>query len=268
MSQGGHRPEVPSGASASGSAPRLPDLFTLVERDLIPSTNDHARELATGGAGEGTLVWAKAQSRGRGRQGRDWASQPGNLYVSVVLRPEALIQDALQVGYVAALAVADAVRAGLDASVKTTQKWPNDVLVEGEKVSGILLESATLPDGALDWLVLGIGLNVASHPGDSRTPATDLRAHGDARTLAEVLEALAKSILQWYRRWQREGFAPIRAAWLGQAHAYGEALEVRQDGASVRGTFVGIDEAGALILEPASGALRTIAYGDVFPTDP
>ena len=267
MSQDSKPPEAHSGAAQSSPAPDLPDFFILIERDLIPSTNAYARDLAGKGAGEGTIVWAKAQSRGRGRHGRDWASQPGNLFMSVILRPDAAIQDAVQIGYVAALAVAETVRAGIDGSVPVSQKWPNDVLLDGKKISGILLESAVLSDGMLDWLIVGIGLNVTSHPPDSRLVATDLRCQGDTRTLADVLEGLANSFLRWYRRWQREGFEPIRTAWLDQAHARGEPMEVRQDDNAVRGTFVEIDDTGALVLKPSSGALRTIAYGDVFPPD-
>ena len=267
MSPTGNPTDARSGAASSSPAPALPDFFALIERDLIPSTNDHARDLAGRGAAEGTLVWAKAQTQGRGRHGRDWASQPGNLFVSVVLRPEARVQNAVQIGYVAALAVGETVRAGIDPTVPTSQKWPNDVLLDGRKVSGILLESATLPDGSMDWLVLGIGLNVASHPSDARLAATDLRSHGDTRPLAEILEGLANSFLRWYRRWQGEGFGPIRAAWLDQAHTPGEPIEVRQDRDAFRGAFVEIDDTGALVLKPEAGALRTVSYGDVFPPD-
>ena len=140
--------------------PVLPDGWTLVALESVGSTNDEGIRLADAGAPEGTVVWAREQSGGRGRRGRNWASSVGNLYSSTVLRPACAAQRAAELGFVAALAVGDLVPA--DRTVRL--KWPNDVLVDGGKVAGILLESAIGQGGLVDHVVAGIGVNVTFAP--------------------------------------------------------------------------------------------------------
>src|SRR6185437_7137121 len=172
-----------------------------------------------GGAGEGTLVLAREQSAGRGRRGRTWISPPGNLYCSLVLRPACAAPAAAQLGFAASLAVAEAVAHFLPSAVSVTCKWPNDVLVAGSKVAGILLQSRAGGSGALDWLVLGIGVNLASHPGGTEYPATSLAAASAAEvTPKAMLPILAERLLAWYEAWRAPaGFAAVREAWLARA---------------------------------------------------
>ena len=118
--------------------PVLPDGWTLVALASVGSTNDEAARLADTGVPEGTVVWSREQTGGRGRRGRHWASPPGNLYTSTILRPACAAPRAAELGFVAALAVADIVPVGRPVRLK----WPNDVLVDGGKIAGILLESA------------------------------------------------------------------------------------------------------------------------------
>jgi BirA family biotin operon repressor/biotin-[acetyl-CoA-carboxylase] ligase len=155
------------------TAPRLPPFFRLLRFETIGSTMTEAKRLAGEGAAEGTLVWAGEQTEGRGRRGRPWVSVPGNLYMSLVLRPGGAAAAAAQLGFAAALAVGEAALRLLPGEARISHKWPNDVLVDGRKLSGILLESAAAADGGLAWLVMGIGVNVASHPdaGGARPPA-------------------------------------------------------------------------------------------------
>ena len=142
---------------------QLPVGFNLVELDEVDSTNRYAKKLANSGAMEGTIVLAHQQSAGQGRQGRQWISKRGNLFVSLILRPNCSPLRALQFSFISALAIRDMILPYLYDPNSAKLKWPNDVLISGRKVSGILLESSTPAKGNVDWLVIGIGINLAHH---------------------------------------------------------------------------------------------------------
>ena len=248
--------------SAAGS---LPAFFRLERFDEIDSTNEEAKRQAAAGAPEGTLIWGRMQVQGRGRRGRPWISPPGNLYLSLLLRPERSPATAAQLGFAAALAIGEAVLPLLPPTVPLAYKWPNDVLVGGRKVSGILLESQAAGEGRLDWLVVGIGVNVATFPADSAYPATSLVAAGAAPVTIEALrDAVARALHFWYELWLAQGFAPLRSVWLARAHGLGQPLRVRLAQGDSEGRFAGLDEQGALLLETGT-AQRRITAGDVFP---
>lgn len=248
----------------TGRAPSLPPAYRLVALERTGSTNDVARQLAGEGAEDGTLVWALEQTKGRGRQGRPWTSPPGNLYCSLVLRPDCATADAPQLSFLAALAVGGMLGGMVPPLTDLRYKWPNDVLLNDRKAAGILLESAVKTDGTLDFLVLGVGVNVTSHPKDAAFPATSIRAEGaEPVELAEVLESFARHLLAWVDRWLDEGFAPVRAAWLKRAWRLGERLAIDLGGEAVTGRFAGLAANGALELELDGGARRMIAAGDV-----
>lgn len=242
----------------------LPSFFRLLPFARIDSTNDEAKRRAAAGAVEGTLVWAEEQSAGRGRRGREWVSPPGNLYLSLVLRPRCRAAQAAQLGFVAALAVAEACARFLPPGAAPSCKWPNDVLIDGRKVAGLLLKSSADAQGALDWLVLGIGVNLATHPEATEYPATSLAASGAAVAPAAMLPILATLLRDGYDTWRGQGFAPVRAAWLARAHGLGAPIRVRLPAAELGGRFAGLDEAGMLLLDGAGGR-RTIAAAEVFP---
>jgi BirA family biotin operon repressor/biotin-[acetyl-CoA-carboxylase] ligase len=267
MTQQGQPPGESPGQSNS-KAPRLPPAYRLVVLDTVTSTNDEAKRLAAAGAEDGTLVWAREQSAGRGRHGRSWESPPGNLYMSLVARPECPMNEAMQLGFVAALAVGETLGSIVPPLTELRYKWPNDVLLNGSKVAGILMESATQSDGTLDWLILGLGINVASHPKEARFPATCLSSEG-AETLqvGEILESFSRHFLTWVNRWLDGGFEPIRKAWLHYAYALDERIEVRLGEETVAGRFAELDADGALVLETDDGARRTLHFGDVFRAD-
>ena len=204
--------------------------------------------LGAAAAPAGTIVWAREQTAGRGRRGRPWASPPGNLYCSVLLRPRPPRADWGQVSFVAAVALAEAV-ARAAPGVSPRLKWPNDVLVAGRKLAGILLEA----DG--DALVAGIGVNVASHPDG----ATSLAREGATADVAALLTEVATALLDWLERWEAAGFAPVRAAWLERAVGLGGAVQVRLADETLSGTFAALDEQGALVLDGG----RRISAGDV-----
>lgn len=242
----------------------LPPFFRLVSHERIASTSDEAKALAAAGAPAGTLVWARAQSAGHGRQGRSWISPAGNLYASLILRPAVPIATAAQLGFVAALAVGDACLA-LAPEAGIAFKWPNDVLLDGRKLAGILLESQASSAGMLDWLVIGIGINLATYPVDVDYKATALSATGADAEPEDVLAALAAALLDWLGRWQDgAGFAAVRAAWLARGHGLGQPIRVRLPSSTLDGVFAGLDTDGALLLDSAAGR-RRIAAGEVFP---
>jgi BirA family biotin operon repressor/biotin-[acetyl-CoA-carboxylase] ligase len=237
------------------SAPVLPDGWTLVALDSVGSTNDEAARLAEAGAAEGTIVWAREQTGGRGRRGRHWASPAGNLYSSTVLRPDCLPPRATELGFVAALAVSDIVPSGREVRVK----WPNDVMVGGGKVAGILLESSIGQGGLVEHVVAGIGVNVAFAPQlpEMRYPGAALGGSVEA-ALGNLAQALARRLAEW----RRHGFETVRAAWLAKAGPLGADVDVRLGEELVRGRFAGLDREGALLLDTTAGP-RKIVSGEL-----
>ncbi len=233
-------------------APVLPDGWTLVALDSVGSTNDEAARLAEAGAPEGTFVWAKQQTGGRGRRGRRWASPVGNLYCSTILRPDCSAPRAAELGFVAALAVADLVQDGRAVRVK----WPNDVLVDGGKVAGILPESSIGQDGHVEHVVLGIGLNVAFAPSlpEMRYPGATLGG-----TVGSAVEGLTAGLARWLAEWRKHGFDTIRAGWLDRAGPLGAEVDVKLGDELVRGAFAGMDREGALLLETPAGPRRIVS---------
>ena len=234
------------------SMPVLPDGWTLVALDSVGSTNDEAIRLADGGAPEGTVVWAREQSGGRGRRGRNWSSPVGNLYSTTVLRPACAAQRAAELGFVAALAVGDIV----PPSRAVRLKWPNDVLVDGGKVAGILLESAIGQDGQVEHVVAGIGVNVSFAPQlpEMRYPGASLGG-----TVEAALEGLTRALAARLAQWRRDGFAIVRSEWLAKAGPLGAEVDVRLGEGLVRGRFAGLDREGALLLETADGPRRIVS---------
>jgi len=157
------------------------------------------------------------------------------------------------------------IAARLPASCELRYKWTNDVLVDGKKISGILLESAATQDGALAWLVAGIGLNVVSHPAETAWPATSLAAVGARPAdLDDLLHGIVGALQAQILHWRHEGFAPVRSGWLGRAYGLGETVGVRLPRESFEGRFLDLDADGVLLVETAAGP-RRISAGEIFP---
>lgn len=244
----------------------MPAGYRLAAFESLDSTNERARELAMDGALDGTVVWAKSQTAGRGRQGRQWQSPEGNLYCSIIVRPDMPPADAAQFSFVTALAMGRGVSDLLPDGVEMRYKWPNDLLLNGKKAAGILLESSGATDGRMDWLVIGAGLNVAEFPDiTDGYPATSLRALGvDSGLVADILGGFIAGFAHWRARWQNEGLSVIREAWLDRAARLGEDIIVRLPDGQLEGRFSGLDEGGGLLLDMNDGSRRTITAGDVF----
>lgn len=234
--------------------------------DVLDSTNEEGRRRAEAGEAGPLWIMARRQTRGRGRRGRLWISEPGNLMCSLLLRPEGTAAEAARLSFGAALAVRELLAAcAPPADIKL--KWPNDVLLEGAKVAGILLESAAVRAGRLDWLVIGFGVNLAHAPEGLGREVTALGRHLPPGLVPpspdEALRFLAPAFARWYER-ARLGFAPVRAEWLRHARGVGEAVRVELGGRALTGRFEGIDEEGALLLAGPDGARRVIAAGEVY----
>lgn len=231
--------------------------------DSTGSTNDDARTLALKGAVEGTTVTARRQTAGRGRQGNHWVSDAGNLFMSVVLRPNCKPVIAGNLSFMAAVSLAEVMQTLLPENVPVQLKWPNDVLVDGKKISGILLESEISADGIVEAVILGMGVNV-SHAPDN---AASLAEYGVTdMTPEELAQRIHRVFMAIYRSWQSDGFdfAPIRATWLKYAYQIGHDIRVRLPQETFVAQFTGIDETGALMLKMPDGATRKIASAEVF----
>jgi BirA family biotin operon repressor/biotin-[acetyl-CoA-carboxylase] ligase len=247
------------------AAPTLPDGFCLHHFETLGSTNDEAKALARAGAPEGTLVWADEQTAGRGRRGRIWLSPRGNLYLSLVLRPAGVPSRAAQLGFVSALGLGDALSALAGPAMELRYKWPNDLLVNGKKLAGILLESENAASDRVDFVVAGIGVNIIAAPEDVELPATSLAAEGVATITPPVLlGGFVRHFEIWAGRWREEGFAAVRAAWLARASGLGEPVRVRLGRGTLLGRFLDLDDDGALVLDGDQGR-RRIAAGEIFP---
>jgi BirA family biotin operon repressor/biotin-[acetyl-CoA-carboxylase] ligase len=246
------------------SSPRVPSGYSVASFDAIDSTNEEARRRAVVGERGPLWVWARRQTAGRGRRGREWESPEGNLMTTLLTSPGVSAPEAARLSFVAALAVHDLVSTYAVRSVVRV-KWPNDVLIDGKKVAGILLESSG--DAGVDvlpWVAIGIGVNLMHGPGEAQYPATYLGAHGPAPTAAEALAELAEAWETRFRVWLVSGFAAIREAWLAVAAGLGQKIEVRLPGETLEGRFETLMPDGALSLLLPSGARRAITAGEVF----
>lgn len=232
--------------------------------DELDSTNAEARRRAE--AGEAGPVWITAaiQTAGRGRRGRAWSTERGNLAATLLMVTDAPPVEAAQVSFVAALAAAELADACLGPDVARL-KWPNDVLIHGKKAVGILVESGARPDGRL-WLAVGVGVNLAHAPQDVERPATAFAEQmgGQPPAPLAALEVLAARFEVWRQAWATQGFAPIAQAWTARALGLGQPCEARLPNRTLKGVAEGLDLDGALRLRLDDGSLERITAGDVF----
>lgn len=233
--------------------------------DTLGSTN--AEALARARAGERGPLWISAdtQSAGRGRRGNAWVSPPGNVYATLLLSEPSEKSVAAQLSFVAALALHDAIAdCAAPVGPQLKVKWPNDLLLGGRKVAGILIEAESDPAFSV---AIGVGVNCASHPDDTPFPATDLASAGANIAPKVLLNALAMRMTARIDEWQRgENFTSIRAAWLKRAAGVGEEIRVRLPEKEMSGRFEGLDESGRLLLKRPTGVVPVTA-GDVFGLD-
>jgi BirA family biotin operon repressor/biotin-[acetyl-CoA-carboxylase] ligase len=236
----------------------------VVVHERCASTNAEALALARTGESRTTWVVAHAQTGGRGRRGRPWTSEPGNLYASLLLCDPAPTERLAQLSFVAALAVRDAVLAVVPGfASRVTLKWPNDVLCDGHKLAGLLLEGHA---GRPFAVAMGIGVNCRHHPDGAEFPATDLAACGAELTPGDLFTALSATMLERLVQWDRgDGFASIRADWLTAAAGVGGKVRVRLEAREFTGRFTALDTDGRLVVTLDDGSTEVVAAGDVFP---
>ncbi len=230
----------------------------------LASTNDEAMSWVSAGDPGRLWIVAATQSKGRGRMGRPWVSPPGNLYASLLLIDPAPPARLAEIGFVAGVALIDSLRAMAGAGPSIRLKWPNDALGDGAKMSGLLLEGASLRNGFFACVV-GVGVNCASSPLDAPYPTASLKSIGAACSdRGALFAALSDRFVHWLEVWARgDNFAAIRAAWLERAGGIGEKAQVARRGERLEGLFRGIDAQGRMLLERPDGIVETIEAGDV-----
>jgi len=232
----------------------------------VGSTNDFAKELAGYGAVEGTVVVAETQTCGRGRLGREWVSPKGGLWFSIILRPELKPAEAVRLVFVAGLAVAQVLHETYGLSVET--KWPNDVLVNGRKVCGMLTEMNTTGE-RINYVIVGVGVNanfdVAKvFPDELRASATSLEnGLGRKVRLEELFRALLEKLENVYELFLKEGFGPVLEKWKAYAGFLGRQVEVASDSEKLCGLALDVDSEGALVLRLEDGTVRRVFAGDL-----
>ncbi len=240
--------------------------MTVLWCDELDSTNTEARRRAEAGETGDLWIAARRQTEGRGRRGRVWESPPGNLHATLLTTTDKPPAEAAQLSFVAALAVADLCDVYVPPSL-VRLKWPNDVLVAGRKSAGILIESGAGRSGL--WLAVGCGVNLARPPAAPERPATSLAEHLRAEVAASptpdaALDRVAAALSRWRAIWERDGFAPIRAAWTERAYGLGRACEARLATETVTGVAELLESSGALRLRLPNGAVRSLTAADVF----
>src|SRR5262245_51604675 len=235
---------------------------SLIAYDTIGSANEEAMRLAR--AGERAPLWvvARSQTAGRGRRGRTWVSEPGNLYASLLLRDPSQAELFPGLSLVAALAMHDAVTGRIPGLARSVMlKWPNDLLIDRNKFAGILVE------GEGTTVVIGIGVNCAHHPTGTEYPATDLAAAGVRATPESLFPPLSAAMTARLAQWDRgAAFAAICADWISRAAGIGKGVRVRTGEGELAGTFEALDANGRLVLRLPDGTMQAIAAGDVLVT--
>lgn len=237
--------------------------YGLAAYERIDSTNSAAlRRIRAGERGPLWIV-TDLQSEGRGRRGRSWTTQPGNLAASLLLSVDTSLPLAATLGFVAALALRRALENATD-GLAFLLKWPNDILVNGRKLAGILLESENGENGQVT-LAVGLGVNVLSAPEDVPFPATSLAALGQRTSAEHVFAELSDAFAVFLGLWDNgRGLAAIRSQWLQHAAGLGQDISIRAGDGILQGIFRTLDEDGRLILQGADGVRRAVSAGDVY----
>lgn len=237
--------------------------YNLLAFEDVDSTNDEAKRLVQSGAFDKLVIWSKTQSDGRGRYGRSWDSKEGNLFLSILLPINCPLEKSAQLSFVMAVAIADvieslSIKQKLKLDIKL--KWPNDVMVNGKKISGILMES--LPENVMDWVIIGMGLNVDVKP--DVEGSTSLKELGIKCSVGEALGMVMNQFDYYHDMWVIYDFAKIRQIWIKKAYKLGEVITITDIKNRMSGIFDGMDEEGAIKIKLASGEIFPVNTGEVF----
>ncbi len=243
----------------------MADLGNSIERlGTVTSTQDLAKKKAVEGIPEGAVIIAESQTHGRGRLGRQWVSPSGGLWFSVILRPNIAAAQVSRITLLAAVSIARSINqvSGLDVGIK----WPNDILISGSKVAGILLE-ASISHNRIKFLILGVGINVNvdtdKFPHDLLMPATSLEKECGKRIDLNILfEVLIANLKSDYRL-LRTSFSSVLDEWRKYSVTLGKRVKITQIGSDIYGMAIDVDKSGALIIKDTEGKIKTVRAGDL-----
>lgn len=224
----------------------------------VQSTQDIVMEAARAGRPEGLVVQADEQTKGRGRHGRVWQSEPGNLFLSILFRPNCSIQNIGQLSLITGLSLVETIGSFVDG--EASLKWPNDVLLDGKKCAGLLLESELSQAGDAEWVALGLGVNIVSAPADIGSAISDYIEIDREVFRDRFLEVMGDN----YKHWLSCGFEELRSRWISNAHVQGSTLTVKIGERLEKGSFHDIDAQGNLRLIDGASELKTITSGEVY----
>jgi len=242
--------------------------YNLLIFDQIDSSNAEAKRMIKAGVNEDFVIWANSQTQGRGRNDRVWVSEEGNLYLSLLLNPQANYNDLAQLSFIAALAVQDAIQnlaKEYDINLNMSLKWPNDVMVDDSKIAGILLESLHYTRYKYPALIVGIGLNVNICPVIEDRKITSLKKLGfPDLEIGIILDKIVSIFDKYYCRWQQEGFIKFRKQWLRRAYKINHVITVASGKNRISGIFKDIDFNGAIRIRLAGGQICALSAGEVF----
>lgn len=236
--------------------------WTIDSRDVVTSTQDIIREMARQGKPEGTVVQAAQQTAGRGRHGRNWVSDRGNLFLSLLLKPSGEARHLGEMGLLVGVSLAETIRKYMRNPDVVSLKWPNDVMIEGAKCAGILVETELTPKNSMSWVGVGVGVNIVSAPRGLGVSIDKYAAKEFG--LTSFRTAFLTFLDKHYDLWKKEGFEPIKESWLKYAHKKGSRIRVRVSAQVIEGVFQGIDDNGSLLLTDSDLELRKITAGDVY----
>ena len=241
----------------------LPGFINIIRKEITGSTNEDIALLAKQNAEAWTVVQALEQNSGRGRHGKTWDSQRGNLFMSLLLRPAVGSRRWSELSFLSAVAVATILSEHIK-SQSIEVKWPNDVLINWKKIAGILLEVLNFGAKA-PAVVVGIGINISKKPKEFEYPVTCIQDYKNEITSSdEVLTSLLHSIVHWFRIWENDGFDMIRTEWMKRAYKLDGTVEVEgKNGSSAKFKFKGIDAEGAMLLDDENGTRNLYRAGTV-----
>ena len=246
--------------------------YHLLSFDTLDSTNEEAKRLARGGGSHGAVIWARSQTQGRGRMGRDWVSTEGNLFVSLLLQPEKPLAEIAQLSFVAGVAAIESLEGVLPQGNRLQCKWPNDIILNDKKLGGILLESFPTENAnntkERPWVVVGVGINIDAAPKATEFPATCLKDAGVELVSAKIiLSRFIHHFIDTYNTWNTKGFTPIRKKLTHVAWGLDQRITARLPDATLSGICQGLDPSGSLQLKLDNGKKHLIHAGDVFPAE-
>ncbi len=236
--------------------------WVIENYECVESTQDILKEISSSTfTEEGLVISAQTQTAGRGRHGNVWKAPKGNLYISFLLHPECEISVAGHFSFLIAVALSKTIDKYIDSGHEKSLKWPNDILIDGKKCAGILLESNISPKGTISDLYVGVGVNILAPP-EERIGLQQVSSQ--ILTVESVLNTLLKTINIYYDLYSKKGFKEIQNLWISEAYRLHEKINVRLPQKTLSGIFEGLDEEGTLLLRLDNGVLERITAGEVY----